>query len=157
MDVVFSPTSYLDVTMRLVMAMLLGAAVGFDREVQQKPAGLRTHSLVAIGSALLTVMGLLLDRGDTNTDAASRVLQGVVAGIGFIGGGVILHRDDRGEVSGLTTAASIWAVAAIGIACGAGLWRSALTAVILVLGVLALGEPVDRLIHRLRNRERRSA
>jgi putative Mg2+ transporter-C (MgtC) family protein len=153
MDAVLTPANYIDIALRLVVALLLGAAVGFDREIQQKPAGLRTHALVALGAALLTIMGLLLDGGDAGGDAASRVLQGVVAGIGFIGGGVILHRGDK-EVSGLTTAASIWVVAALGMACGAGLWRSALTTALLVLAVLALGDPLDRMIRRWQTRRR---
>jgi putative Mg2+ transporter-C (MgtC) family protein len=152
MEPLAAPISDLSIALRLMLAALLGASVGFDREIQGKPAGLRTHALVALGSALMTMMGMLLEGPDGRGDAVSRVLQGVIAGIGFIGGGVILRRTDRAEVSGLTTAASIWVVAAVGIACGAGLWRTAVSGSVLVLAVLGLGDPIDRLIRRFGRR-----
>ncbi len=152
MEPLAAPTSDLSIALRLILAALLGAAVGFDREVQGKPAGLRTHALVSLGAALMTMMGMLLEGPSGRGDAVSRVLQGVVAGVGFIGGGVILRRTDRAEVSGLTTAASIWVVAAIGIASGAGLWRAAISGSVLVLAVLGLGDPIDRLIRRFGRR-----
>ena len=150
MDAVAVPVSSIDLLGRLVLATLLGALIGLNRESQGKPAGLRTHALVALGAATLTVVGLLLQAGDSS--APSRVLQGVVAGIGFIGAGVILHRADGRGVEGLTTAAAIWIVAAIGVAAGAGLWRTAISVVVLVLLLLIVGERVDRWVHRDRGR-----
>jgi putative Mg2+ transporter-C (MgtC) family protein len=107
---------------------------------------LRTHSLVALGAATLTLVGLLLQ--DADSGAPSRVLQGIVAGVGFIGAGVILHRHDGSGVEGLTTAAAIWVVAALGVAAGAGLWRTAASAVVVALVLLVVGETVDRWVHR---------
>jgi putative Mg2+ transporter-C (MgtC) family protein len=148
MDIVSTPAVFSDITLRLVLAVVFGAAVGLDRELQHKPAGLRTHALVGLGAALLTVTGLMIGHPDQNGDAVSRVLQGVVAGIGFIGGGVILHRDDTNDVYGLTTAATIWIVAALGIAIGAGLWRTAVVGTILTALILVLERPIDWLVGR---------
>ena len=147
MDVISAPTGVWELVFRLTLATLLGGAVGFNREMWLKPAGLRTHALVALGAALLTYTGLLLTHTPADLDPASRVIQGIVAGMGFIGGGVILHRQDARVVHGLTTAASIWVVAAAGIAVGVGLWRAAIVAVTLALLVLTLGRRLDRVIH----------
>ena len=150
MDLISVPADTWSLALRLILAMLLGAAVGLNREMSLKPAGLRTHALVSLGSALATLTGLLLAQlpgGDIS--APSRIVQGVVAGIGFIGGGVILHRRDARGVHGLTTAASIWIVSATGVAVGAGLWRAAVMAVVLALLVLAVGARIDRVVHRL--------
>ena len=149
MDVVIVPGSFAELLGRLLLATLLGGLIGLNRESQGKPAGLRTHALVALGAATLTIVGLLLQASDTG--ATSRVIQGMVAGIGFIGAGVILHRDDGG-VEGLTTAAAIWLVAALGVAAGAGLWRTAASVVIVALLLLVLGERVDHWVHRDDNR-----
>ncbi|MEO8680587.1 MAG: MgtC/SapB family protein [Vicinamibacterales bacterium] len=150
MDVISIPANSWMLAARLAMAAGLGAAVGLNREMTLKPAGLRTHALVALGAALLTLIGLLLaqpPQGDIS--AASRIVQGIVAGIGFIGGGVILHGGDGQAVHGLTTASSIWIVAAVGVAVGAGLWRAALVTVLLALVVLVVGGPIDRAVRRL--------
>ena len=150
MDVISVPADTWSLALRLVLALLLGGAVGLNREMSLKPAGLRTHALVSLGSALATLTGLLLAQppgGDIT--APSHIVQGVVAGIGFIGGGVILHRRDARGVHGLTTAASIWIVSATGVAVGAGLWRAAVMAVVLALLVLAVGARIDRVVHRL--------
>lgn len=150
MDLISVPADTWSLALRLVLATLLGAAVGLNREMSLKPAGLRTHALVSLGSALATLTGLLLTQppgGDVT--APSRIIQGIVAGIGFIGGGVILHRRDARGVHGLTTAASIWIVSATGVAVGAGLWRAAVMAVVLALLVLAVGARIDRVVHRL--------
>jgi putative Mg2+ transporter-C (MgtC) family protein len=124
--------------------------IGLNRELTQKPAGLRTHALVALGAALVTVSALQLNIPETIThaDAASRVIQGLIAGVGFIGGGVILHRDGR-DVQGLTTAATIWVSAALGISCGIGQWRIAAATSGIALLVLLLG-PVEDALHRIR-------
>jgi len=149
MDAISVPGSEWVIVLRLFLATLLGAAIGLNREMVQKPAGLRTHALVSLGAALATLAGLFLAGppfGDVT--APSRIVQGIVAGIGFIGGGVILHRRDAGEVHGLTTAASIWIVSATGVAVGAGLWRSAMAAVVLALVVLTVGGPIDRAVRQ---------
>ncbi|MGE3277925.1 MAG: MgtC/SapB family protein [Vicinamibacterales bacterium] len=138
---------------RLALATALGGLVGLNREMSLKPAGLRTHALVALGAALLTVTGLFLSAGAAgDVSAPGRVIQGVVAGIGFVGGGVILHGRRVEAVHGLTTAASIWVVSAVGVAAGAGLWRAAAGTVFLTLFVLTVGGPIDRAVRRLLGR-----
>jgi putative Mg2+ transporter-C (MgtC) family protein len=114
------------VMIRLVAAACLGAVAGLQRESMGKPAGLRTHMLVALGAALFVLFPA--EAGMTIADL-SRVIQGVATGIGFIGAGTILKRPESEHVEGLTTAASIWLTGAIGMAVGAGqLWLSALCA-----------------------------
>jgi putative Mg2+ transporter-C (MgtC) family protein len=142
---------FADVLVRLAAATLIGAALGLNREIRGKPAGLRTHALVALGTALVTLTGIELagHDGEFDSDSVSRVIQGITAGIGFLGGGTILKSDSGEHISGLTTAASLWVVACLGIACGVGLWQMALVAVTLALLVLILGEPVERVLHRV--------
>jgi putative Mg2+ transporter-C (MgtC) family protein len=146
MDAVGVPGTFLDILVRLLLAMVFGAVIGLNRERQGKPAGLRTHALVALGAATLVIVGLLLER--TDSGAPGRVVQGIVAGVGFIGAGVILHRQASPTVVGLTTAAAIWIAAAIGVATGAGLWRTASTVAALALLLLVVGERADRWVHR---------
>jgi putative Mg2+ transporter-C (MgtC) family protein len=147
MDVISAPASTWILVLRLVLAAALGAAVGVNRELRAKPAGLRTHALVALGSGLSAIIALMMTPAAFDEyNAASRVIQGIVAGVGFIGGGVILRREDEKGVHGLSTAASIWVVSAIGVAAGFGLWRSAVTSVLLALVILSLGRPVDRVL-----------
>ena len=156
MEMVSVPDSSLMAVLRLVLAALLGAAVGINRELREKPAGLRTHALVSLGAALLTLIGLSLTRPNDpeGFGAASRVLQGLIAGVGFIGGGVILRREESKEVHGLGTAASIWIVSAIGVATGCGLWLTSSTTAALALIILALGEPLDKLLRGRRQEQK---
>jgi len=122
-------TSYpeLDMVIRIVIAAFLGGVIGYERAHAKKPAGIRTHLLVCMGAALFTVISIYAFSGPADP---SRVAAGVVVGVGFLGAGTIL-RQERG-VAGLTTAATIWAVAAIGVAIGAGLYVvSAVAAVII--------------------------
>jgi putative Mg2+ transporter-C (MgtC) family protein len=123
----------LEIVLRLLLATFLGAVIGFQREISGKEAGLRTNMLICLGSALFTVLSIYAFSG---SDPA-RIAASVATGIGFIGAGVILHRMG-GEVIGLTTAATIWAVAAIGMAAGAGMYYIAPAATILVLVTLML-------------------
>ena len=150
MEAVSIPVTALALMWRLLLATALGAVIGVNRELRQKPAGLRTHALVALGAGLLTIIGLALTAfgGGHDPSAVSRLIQGIVTGIGFIGGGVILRRDDSKGIHGLSTAASIWIVAAAGVAAGCGLWRSALITVTLALLILVAGGTVDRALHR---------
>ena len=149
MDPVSAPGDTVALAIRLAAAMLLGAALGINREMSLKPAGLRTHALVSLGTALITIVGLQLGTSTGDTAAAARIIQGVVAGIGFIGGGVILHRPDVHTVRGLTTAASIWIASATGVAVGAGLWKAAMVAVSLSLLILTVGHSIDNALHRM--------
>lgn len=129
----------LDLVLRLLLASGLGAAVGYERERAGKPAGLRTHILISLGAALFTLVSIY-GFGATTNDA-SRIAAGVVTGIGFIGAGAIIHGGE-GIVAGLTTAASIWTAAAIGLAVGTGMYLLAIVATILVLIVLILPRPI---------------
>ena len=128
---------HLEVLGRLLMATALGGAIGFERELTGKAAGLRTHILICLGAALFTIMSLqlpspitpALPRGDI-----SRIAANIVTGVGFLGAGAILQ--SQGQIRGLTTAATIWVVAAIGMAAGAGEYVIAAGTVTLVLVVL---------------------
>ncbi|HXF95394.1 MAG TPA: MgtC/SapB family protein [Gemmatimonadales bacterium] len=121
----------LDLLLQLVLATVLGGAVGLERELSGKPAGLRTNILICMGSVIFTQLSLTL--GGAGADP-TRVAAQIVTGVGFIGAGTILHA--RGAVVGLTSAATIWVVAAIGVALGAGYYLEALGTTILVLLVL---------------------
>jgi putative Mg2+ transporter-C (MgtC) family protein len=128
------------VLLRLISATLLGAIIGFEREKAGKPAGLRTHILVCLGTAIVV---LACAGGGMDSAGLSRVIQGIVTGIGFIGAGSILKLDEERDIQGLTTAAGIWMTAAIGIACGLGTLGLALIATgitLIVLGVLRVIE-----------------
>lgn len=126
-------TRMLDVALRLGGAAVLGGVMGLEREWLQKPAGLRTHMLVALGSAMF-----VLAPREAGMDGAdlSRVMQGVATGVGFIGAGTILKVTETGRIEGLTTAASLWLAAAVGLAVGAGLWWVPLVSALLALAIL---------------------
>jgi putative Mg2+ transporter-C (MgtC) family protein len=125
------------VVIRLVIAAVLGAILGFEREHKGKAAGVRTHMLVCMGAALFMLVPKLAGADEA---AMSRVVQGIVAGIGFLGAGTILkgHKLDTAQVKGLTTAAGLWMTAAIGIAAGMGREMTAVVSTILALGIFAL-------------------
>ena len=123
------------VIVRLVAAMLLGAVVGIQREQTGKPAGLRTHILVATGGALFILAPLEFGM---DADGLSRVIQGLVTGIGFLGAGAILKLSEERQIAGLTTAAGIWMTAAIGIAVGLGRLGIGLLGTILTWTTLSL-------------------
>jgi putative Mg2+ transporter-C (MgtC) family protein len=119
---------YVRVALRLGVAMLLGAALGYGRERMGKPTGLRTHMLVALGAALFVLAPI---EAGVSIEQLMRVVQGLTAGIGFLGAGAILKMAEERKISGVTTAASIWITAAVGTAVGMGLLWPALCAVIL--------------------------
>lgn len=118
---------------RLTLAIVLGGLIGFEREAAGKAAGLRTHMLVALGSALFVLVPLMA--GIPVADM-SRVLQGVASGIGFLGAGAIIKLNSEENIQGLTTAASIWTVAAIGVACGLGRESTAVVGTLFGLVIL---------------------
>lgn len=150
---VLAPIGTMDVLSRLCAAAAVGALIGVDREVRGKPAGLRTHALVSLGAALVTIVAadlttLAVDR----VAAVSRVIQGIIAGVGFLGGGVILKSagaNEQESVHGLTTAATIWIVAALGIAAGAGQPVAALIVAGLSLLILIGGYTAEKLARRI--------
>jgi len=137
-----------EIAMRLGAATLVAAGVGLDRELRHKPAGLKTHALVGLGSALIVVVAAALSNMmHPDTAAMSRVIQGLIAGVGFLGGGAILKSSDE-MVIGLTTAASIWLVASLGVACGAGQWAVALIGFGIALVVLVGGNAAEKFVLR---------
>ena len=113
-----------DIILRLTVATLVGGLIGLNREMHHKPAGLRTHALVALGAAVATALVAANWDGSAppHFDAISRVVQGIITGIGFLGAGVILRAENGKSIHGLTTAASIWLAACLGSASGAGAW-----------------------------------
>lgn len=137
---------------RLICALFFGAVVGFDRQVHNKSGGLRTHMLVSLGSATFVLVPILLK--DNAYDAFSRTIQGIATGIGFLGAGEIwldsqvsiqeTSSGSKSRVHGLTSAASIWVTAALGIAAGFGLWRLGLIVTFLTWLVLHLLKRIER-------------
>ncbi len=137
MDDIFALTvaEEIEIAVRLVLAGVFGAAVGYERRSADKPAGLRTLSLVALGSALFTIISTF----GFDTADQSRVAAQIVTGVGFLGAGTILRSGVT--VSGLTTAATIWAVAAIGMAVGSGMYIASATGTVLILIILFVFAP----------------
>lgn len=135
----------LELMLRLLAGLVAGVAVGWQRTLHRKSAGLRTFGLVGIGTAAAAS----LFSETLHPDAASRVVQGVLTGIGFLGAGLIIHRDREMTPHGLTTAAAIWVTAALGCSAGLGKWPVTLTATALALVLLALDHSLE---HRLQGR-----
>ncbi len=134
----------LEIVLRLGLATLVGAALGLNRDLHSKPTGVRTLGLVGLGSALAVMAGTAT--GDVA--APSRVMQGIVTGIGFLGAGVILRPAGRRHVHGLTTAACTWLTAAFGIACAVSEWRFVLIGLALAFAILVLGGPLEQVLRR---------
>jgi putative Mg2+ transporter-C (MgtC) family protein len=130
---------FTDLLGRMFLAAALGAVIGLERELRQKEAGLRTNILITMGSALFTIMSIEITGADGDP---GRIAAQIVTGIGFLGGGAILHT--KGAIQGLTTAATIWMNAAIGVAAGAGRYKLAFVATAVTLGTLVALVPVDR-------------
>lgn len=124
---------YTDLFLRLIFAVVAGGLIGLEREVVHKPAGVRTHMLVCLGAALFVIVTL-----EALPDETARIIAGIATGIGFLGAGTIFKAES--EVHGLTTAASIWAVAAVGIAIGLGYYLIMIIAVVLILVILHLNK-----------------
>jgi putative Mg2+ transporter-C (MgtC) family protein len=134
----------IDLALRLTVGLVLGAIIGLERELQRQPAGFRTHSLVSLGAALFTVVSAFGFSGDLVDP--TRIAAQIVSGIGFIGAGTILQH--RGHIRGLTTAASLWSVAAIGTAAGAGLYVVAVVGTVLILVILSILDRVEEFARR---------
>ncbi|WP_213736893.1 MgtC/SapB family protein [Bradyrhizobium sp. dw_411] len=133
----------LELAMRLGAAVLVGIALGLNRDRHGKSTGVRTLGLVGLGSALS-----VLAFGEASSADASRVLQGIATGIGFLGAGVIVRSNNGDHVHGLTTATCVWLTACIGAACGVGEWRSILLSFPFVLVLLFFGGPFERAMNR---------
>ena len=136
----------------ILLAVVFGAAIGLEREICGKSAGLRTNVLICLGAAVFTILSKQMAG---QTDSLTRIAAQVVTGVGFLGAGAIIQ--DRGGVHGLTTAATIWLVASIGMACGAGFYAlaamSTLIAIAVLIGLAQLSEPIERYRkkHKLQN------
>jgi putative Mg2+ transporter-C (MgtC) family protein len=130
-----------ELTLRLGAAVAAGMVIGLNRDLRNKPIGMRTLGLVSLGAAIVVVSTVQVEGMAGNPDAASRVIQGIIqgimTGISFIGAGVILRDAGKQTVQGLTTAATVWVSAALGIACGLGMWRTVAAALVIALVVLA--------------------
>ncbi|MEP7042261.1 MAG: MgtC/SapB family protein [Dokdonella sp.] len=136
---------WLAISTRLGLAVLVGGMIGLNRDLHRKPAGVRTHALVSLGTALMVVVVMPPGIDDAHRyDALSRVIQGVLTGIGFLGAGVILRNPDKQHISGLTTAATIWVTSLLGIACGMGLYVPVAIALLLGILVLLFGGRLER-------------
>ncbi len=136
-----APVSELDLLLRIGLSMLVGGLIGLERELDRKPAGLRTHMLVSLGAALFILVGIQTGMVQADPSVGGRIIQGLVAGIGFLGAGEIFLASTREEqtdlrVKGLTSAAAVWVAAALGAAAGCGLWLLSLTGAGLTLLVL---------------------
>src|SRR3989338_10413255 len=123
----------MEIITKMIVAAVLGLAVGLEREWHNKPAGIRTHALVCVGSAIFTIVSIYF----IGTEDPSRIASGIVTGIGFLGAGMIFHSKDI--VRGLTTAAELWCLAGIGIAVGIGLYMMAFAGTVIVLTILVVG------------------
>ena len=137
----------------LTIALLCGISVGFEREVSGKSAGLRTNVLICIGAAIFTIISKKM--GIATGASQVRIAAGIVTGVGFLGAGAVIQ--DQGGVFGLTTAATIWLVASIGMACGAGYFAIAIVSTVMTLVVLiglhALEIPLSRFLKKRKNRD----
>ena len=138
---------YFTIAIRLALALLVGAILGLNRWLHHKSAGIRTHSLVAIGSA--TAIMLISDFVKDDAQAVSRVLQGLITGLGFLGAGVIIRERSSQKIHGLTTAASLWSCALIGAAFGGGQFVLGGLALATILLTLLIGGPLEQLASKL--------
>lgn len=133
----------LEIALRLGIAALVGIVLGLNRDLHGKPTGVRTLGLVGIGAALIVMAA-----GREGSAEASRVMQGIVTGIGFLGAGVIIRNEQGRRVHGLTTAACVWLTACAGAACGVGDWRLVLVGLGFAVVILTMGGPFERAVRR---------
>ncbi|GAB4377193.1 MAG: MgtC/SapB family protein [Elainellaceae cyanobacterium] len=150
------PIVWWDMLLRLSLAVLMGGVVGWEREIEEKPAGLRTHMLVSLGAAMLVMAGIQTGIVQETADTISRIIQGIVTGIGFLGAGEIFSssRNESGtiRIRGLTTAAAIWVSTALGIAAGCGLWLMCLFGAALTLLILQGLKRIEKRVLKRRDR-----
>ncbi|HEY9696013.1 MAG TPA: MgtC/SapB family protein [Trichocoleus sp.] len=156
----FSPDDWLTIAFRLAVALLVGGAVGLNRQQPGRPAGLRTYMTISVGSALFVMLPLQAAIDINSTNALSRTIQGVATGVGFVGGGIILQQSRQNlkpQVKGLTSAAALWLTAGLGTAAGCGLWRTSLIGTIVTLIILSGVKQLKRApVYRFHIHNRRS-
>jgi putative Mg2+ transporter-C (MgtC) family protein len=143
----FALLDWPEIVLRLGVATLAGGLIGLDRDVHGKPLGLKTLGLVGLATAMVVM--LAIPSGDITkiTDATSRVIQGILTGIGFLGAGVIVRREHRSQVHGLTSAACTWLAACVGIACGVGYWKIVSVGLAITFTLLIVGRRVEHWLH----------
>jgi putative Mg2+ transporter-C (MgtC) family protein len=147
-SITFSSDDWATLASRLLLALLMGGIVGWNRQRTGKAAGLRTHMLVSLGAAIFMMIPLQVQTTE-NSDVLGRSIQGIATGIGFLGAGEILHRQtatNTPKVKGLTSAAAIWVTAALGVAAGCGLWQLCLLATLLTAIILSLAKRLEERI-----------
>jgi putative Mg2+ transporter-C (MgtC) family protein len=137
-----------EIILRLGVATLAGGAIGLNRDLHGKPIGLRTLGIVSLAAAVVVLLSTQGNEAARLSDATSRVIQGILTGIGFLGAGVIFRTEGHVRVRGLTSAACTWLTACVGIICGAGQWRIVAVALALTFLILAFGGPTERWLHR---------
>ncbi|GAC1334954.1 MAG: MgtC/SapB family protein [Bradyrhizobium sp.] len=139
---------WLEIALRLGVATLACGLIGLDRDLHGKPIGLKTLGLVGIATAMVVMLAGASADPSRVSDAASRVMQGILTGIGFLGAGVIVHGRHQTRVHGLTSAASTWLAACVGLACGLGQWRIIAVALAITFTLLLVGRRLERWLHR---------
>lgn len=140
---------WLEILLRLGVATLAAGAIGLDRDLHGKPIGLKTLGIVGLSTATVVLLAVQFAEPGKITDATSRVVQGILTGIGFLGAGVIVHQSAGFRVRGLTSAACTFLAACLGIVCGAGQWKIVAVALALAFVLLTLGRRVERRLHRM--------
>ncbi|AFZ44676.1 MgtC/SapB transporter [Halothece sp. PCC 7418] len=138
---ILSPIPWSEAAGRLILAVIFGGIIGWDRERDRKSAGLRTNMLVSLGAALVILGGLQSGIGSRDESLIGRSIQGILTGVGFVGAGAILQRD---KVHGLTTATAIWISSALGIVSGLGLWQLGLMGLGLTMIILRVMKLVEK-------------
>jgi putative Mg2+ transporter-C (MgtC) family protein len=138
-----------EIALRLGVAALAGGAIGLNSDLHGKPIGLRTLAIVSLASAMVVTIADLSDNVPKLSDATSRVIQGILTGIGFLGAGVIMRTETHARVRGLTSAACTFLTACVGIVCGAGQWRVIGVGLAIAFVILTIGGPLERALHRL--------
>ena len=135
--------------LRLGVATLAGSAIGLNRDLHGNPIGLKTLGIVGLSTATVVLLALQLSEPGKVVDATSRVIQGILTGIGFLGAGVIVHESERFRVRGLTSAACTFLAACLGVVCGAGQWKIVAVALAFTFLLLTIGRRIERHLHRL--------
>jgi putative Mg2+ transporter-C (MgtC) family protein len=143
-----------EISLRLLVATVAGMVVGINRDIHNKPIGMRTLGLVALGSAIVILAGSVYEGLHFSQDAVSRVVQGILTGLGFLGAGSILRAKDGTEVQGLTTAATVWIAAGLGVTAGLGAWFITAAGTLVTLFLLTYGTRLERKLIRVFSRNK---
>ena len=147
---------HVEISLRLLVATIAGMVVGINRDIHNKPIGMRTLGLVALGSAIVILSGSVYEGLHFSQDAVSRVVQGILTGLGFLGAGSILRAKDGTEVQGLTTAATVWIAAGLGVTAGLGAWFITVAGTLVTLFLLTYGTRLEAKLIRVFGKSNRS-